>query len=173
MATARETGITCDECGGEFTLHEEYVYYYGRKLHQRCASVAAAEHRGEDDDPVEAARLLLESRARIVLSRAQLRALVSFAVAQGLEPVRKPDSGRHQWYGRLVGWSAARVNAGLAASEVAGMWSDFLDAGRMPPLRTRDLAILMDVIDSRDTSVIDGATTSAVTILLPASVFFP
>jgi hypothetical protein len=151
MATARETGITCDECGGEFTLHEEYVYYYGHKLHQACASVAAAEHRSEDDDPVEAARLLLESRARIVLSRAQLRVLVALAVDQGLEPVHKPDSGRHKWYGRLGGWSAARVHAGLAASEVAGMWLDFLDAGRMPPLRRTDLVALMDVVDQNVT----------------------
>lgn len=147
MATAREPGITCDECEGEFTLHEEYVYYYGRKLHQRCASAAAAGHRSGDDDPVGAARALLESRSRIVLSRAQLRTLVATAVAQGLEPVRKPDSGRQQWYGRLAGWSASRVSAGLSASEAAGMWLDFLDAGRMPPLRRRDLVALMDVID--------------------------
>lgn len=164
MATARETGITCDECGDEFTLHEEYVYYYGRKLHQLCASVAAAEHRSEDDDPVGAARALLESRARVVLSRAQLRALVALAVGQGLEPVRKPDSGRHQWYGRLAGWSADRVKAGLAASEAAGMWLDFLDAGRMPPLRTADLSALMDVIDGQLSQSGHGeALTSIVT----------
>lgn len=149
MATARETGITCDECGGEFTLGEEYVYYYGRKLHQRCASAAAAEHRSEDDDPVATARALLDSGARIVLSRAQLRALVATAVAQGLEPVRRPDSGRHRWYGRMAGWSAARVGAGLSASEAAGLWLDFLDAGRMPPLRRSDLSVIMDVVDAQ------------------------
>jgi hypothetical protein len=148
-ATARETGITCDQCKGEFALYEEYVYWYGRKLHQRCASVAAAEHREEDDDPAVAARLLLESGARVVLSRSQLRSLIDLAVARGLEPVRKPDSGRQQWYGRMSGWSAARVKGGLAASEVAGMWLDFLDAGRMPPLRTADLSVLMDVADGR------------------------
>jgi anti-sigma factor RsiW len=150
-ATARETGITCDECLAEFTLGTEYVYWYGRKLHQRCASLAAAEHREQDDDPVEKARVLLESKARVVLSRSQLRALVALAVEKGLEPVRKPDSGRQVWYGRMSGWSAARVNAGLAASEVAGMWSDFLDAGRVPPLRRCDLVILMDVVDPQET----------------------
>jgi hypothetical protein len=123
------------------------VYFYGRRLHQGCASADAAARRGTDNDPVTAAREILASGARVVLSRSQLRALVGIAVAQGLEPVRKPDTGRQQWYGRFPGWSAARVNAGLAASEAAGMWLDFLDAGRMPPLRGRDLAALMDVIE--------------------------
>lgn len=153
MATARETGITCDQCGTEFTLHEEFVYYYGRKLHQRCASAAAAGHREEDDDPVTAARALLGAGARVVLSRAQLRALVGIAVTAGLEPVRKPDSGRQQWYGRMPGWSAARVHGGLAASEVAGLWLDFMDAGRMPPLRARDLSVIMDVVDQAASTV--------------------
>jgi hypothetical protein len=146
MATARETGITCDECGTEFILHEEYVYYYGRKMHQGCASTEAAGRRDKDNDPVTTARDILSSGTRVILDRAQLRALVALAVAQGLEPVHKPDTGRQQWYGRMAGWSAARVKKGLAASEVAGMWEDFLAAGRMPPLRTADLAALMDVI---------------------------
>lgn len=150
MATARETGITCEECGTEFVLGSEYVYYYGRRLHQSCASEEAAGRREQGHDPLEEAREILASGARVVLGRSQLRALVALAVAQGLEPVRKPDAGRHQWYGRMAGWSAARVHAGLAASEVAGMWSDFLDAGRMPPLRGCDLAALMDVIDSHE-----------------------
>lgn len=148
MATARETGITCDECGGEFVLHEEYVYYYGRKLHQGCAATAAAGRRDTDHDPVTAAREILAAGARVVLSRAQLHALVDLAAAQGLEPVRKPDHGRQQWYGRMAGWSAERVKGGLAASEVAGLWLDFLGAGRMPPLRGCDLSVIMDVIDS-------------------------
>jgi hypothetical protein len=148
MATARETGITCDECGTEFILHQEYVYYYGRKLHQGCASTEAAGRRDEGTDPLTAAREILSSGTRVVLNRAQLRTLVALAVTQGLEPVHKPDSGRHQWYGRLPGWSAARVKKGLAASEVAGMWEDFLAVGRMPPLRTVDLSALMDVIDN-------------------------
>lgn len=146
-ATARETGITCEACEGEFVLGTEYVYFYGRRLHQSCASQEAAARRETDHDPVTAAREILAAGARVVLSRAQLRALVALAVAQGLEPVHKPDTGRMQWYGRLAGWSAVRVNAGLSAAEVAGMWSDFLDVGRMPPLRTSDLAILMDIVD--------------------------
>jgi hypothetical protein len=146
-ATARETGITCDECEGEFTLGAEYLYFYGRKLHQGCASADAAARREGGSDPVAYARDILASGARVVLGRAQLRALVALAVAQGLEPVRKPDTGRQQWYGRMAGWSAARVKGGLAASEVAGMWLDFLDAGRMPPLRGCDLSSLMDVLD--------------------------
>lgn len=150
-ATARETGITCDQCGNEFILGEEYLYFYGRKLHQGCAAADAADRRESDNDAVTTARDLLASGSRIVLSRSQLRSLIGNAVARGLDPVRKPDSGRQAWYGRLPGWSAARVKNGLAASEVAGMWSDFLDVGRMPPLRTADLAALMDVIDQEVT----------------------
>jgi hypothetical protein len=49
----------------------------------------------------------------------------------------------------MAGWSAERVKGGLAASEVAGMWLDFLDAGRMPPLRGGDLSVIMDVVDAQ------------------------
>jgi hypothetical protein len=146
-ATARETGITCEACEGEFVLGTEYVYFYGRRMHQGCASAEAASRRDADGDPVTAAREILASGARVVLSRAQLRALVAIAVAQGLEPVRKPDTGRQVWFGRMAGWSSARVQAGLAASEVAGIWLDFMDAGRLPPLRRADLVTLMDVVD--------------------------
>lgn len=146
-ATARETGITCEECGAEFILGEEYVYYYSRKLHQACASAEAAARRGTDNDPVTRARELLASGSRVVLSRSQLRSLIGIAVGLGLEPVRKPDSGRMQWFGRMPGWSAVRVQSGLSASEVAGLWLDFIDVGRLPPLRRNDLSILMDVID--------------------------
>jgi len=163
-ATAREAGITCDECGGEFTLHEEYFYFYGRKLHQGCASADAAARRDDDGDPVAAARAALDAGTRVILTRSQLRALVSRAVELGLEPVRRPDSGRHQWYGRMPGWSTARVNAGLAASEAAGMWLDFMDVGRMPPLRRCDLSVIMDVIE---------ASASIVTSPLPPSDLIP
>ena len=167
-AQARETGITCDQCSREFVLGEEYLYYYGRKLHQGCASAAASDRRDTDHDPVTAAREILASGARVVLSRAQLHALVDLAMARGLEPVHKPDSGRHQWYGRMGGWSAERVNAGLAASEVAGMWLDFLAVGRMPPLRTRDLVALMDVVGSRDLSVTsDGSSAESSIVTSP------
>jgi hypothetical protein len=147
-ATAREPGITCDECKGEFILGTEYFYFYGRKLHQECASADAAARRDDGNDPVTAARAILDAGTRVILTRAQLRALVARAVELGLEPVRKPDTGRQQWYGRMPGWSANRVRGGLAASEVAGMWLDFVDAGRIPPLRGCDLSVIMDVIES-------------------------
>jgi hypothetical protein len=173
-ATAREPGITCDECKGEFVLGDEYIYFYGRKLHQGCASADAAARRDDGGDPVAVAREILDAGTRVVLTRAQIRALVARAVALGLEPVRKPDTGRQQWYGRMGGWSAERVKGGLAASEVAGMWLDFVDAGRMPPLRTIDLRTIMDVIDgqdARDLSVITDVTESPASIVtapLPA-----
>jgi hypothetical protein len=179
-ATAREPGITCDECGSEFILGEEYLYFYGRKLHQGCASADAAARRDDGGDPVTVARDLLGAGTRVVLTRSQIRALVARAVEAGLKPVRKPDTGRQQWYGRMGGWSAERVRGGLAASEVAGMWLDFVDAGRMPPLRGCDLAALMDVIDqyvpARDLSVIKGVTGSPASIVaspLPPSDLIP
>lgn len=159
ICTAREIGITCDAdgCGGEFILGEEYLYWYGRKLHQGCANADAAGRRDEHGDAAETARAILASGARVVLSRAQLRNLIETAVGLGLEPIRKPDTGRQRWYGRMSGWSAERVHAGLAASEAVGMWMDFLDAGRMPPLRTRDLLVIMDVVDQNVTS--DGLSS--------------
>lgn len=155
-STVWETGLTCDaaDCGGEFTLGEEILYWYGRKLHQRCASLDAASRReaaGEDEDVLVVARRHLEARGRVILTRKQLRELITLACADpSFVPVRKPDAGtgRRQWYGRLAGWDTARVAAGLSAQEVAGLWSDFLDVGRVPPLRSRDLAALVRVIDA-------------------------
>jgi hypothetical protein len=172
ICTAREIGITCeaDGCGGEFALGEEYLYFYGNRLHQRCASADAAGRRDGDEDAADAARSILASGSRVVLSRSQLRGLIAIVMKLGLEPVRKPDTGRQRWYGRMSGWSADRVNAGLAASEVAGLWQDFLDAGRMPPLRGRDLSVIMDVIDR---NVINQALTSTVTKPLSALVPLP
>ena len=150
-----ESGLTCDagDCGSEFVLGEEIMYWYGKKLHQRCASQAAAARReasGEAEDVLGVARRLLEARGRVILTRRQLRELIALAA---IEPVRKPDAGaRQQWYGRMPGWAAARVAAGLTAAEVAGMWLDFLDAGRMPPLRGADLAVLVGVIATVATS---------------------
>lgn len=150
-ATAWESGLTCDAtgCGGEFALGEEFLWFYGRKLHARCAAADAAGRReasGEDGDVLAAAARILASGERVILTRRQLRGLVAEAQGRGIQLVRKPDQGRHQWYGRMHGWSAARVQAGLSAAEVAGMWSDFLDVGRIPPLRARDLSAVMEAI---------------------------
>lgn len=149
--TVWEAGLTCDldGCGIEFVLGEEIMYWYGQKLHQRCAAKAASARReaaGEDQDVLGVARGFLESGSRVILTRRQLRALVTLAA---VDPVRKPDTGRHQWYGRMHGWSAARVQAGLSAPEVAGLWLDFMDVGRMPPLRQCDLLVLVTAIDCR------------------------
>jgi hypothetical protein len=54
----------------------------------------------------------------------------------------------------MPGWAAEHVRSGLSAPEVAGLWSDFLDAGRIPPLRARDLAVIIEAIGARDISVI-------------------
>lgn len=164
--TVWESGLTCDaeDCGGEFTLGEEIMYWYGQKLHQRCASAAAASRReaaGEAEDVLDVARRLLETRARVILTRRQLRNLLTVVAAYdpSFVPVRRPDAGtgRQQWYGRLAGWSTKRVAAGLNAQEVAGLWLDFLDAGRMPPLKTADLTAIMVVIETAVIPALSGA----------------
>ena len=152
--TVWESGLTCDaaECGEEFVLGEEILYWYGRKLHPRCASQDAASRREaarEGGSVLVIAFRLLSAGSRVILTRSQLRDLITLARECGVEPVRKPDTGRHQWYGRMHGWSAARVQAGLSAAEVAGMWLDFTEAGRMPPLRNRDLAALVEAMEGK------------------------
>jgi hypothetical protein len=151
--TAWESGLTCDaeDCGGEIPMGAEYLYWYGRKLHPRCAARDAASRRevgAEDPGALMVAQRLLETRSRVILTRRQLRDLVALAVAQeGFDPVRRPDAGtRCQWYGRLNGWSTKRVKDGLSGAEVAGMWLDFMDIGRMPPLRLADLEAIINSI---------------------------
>lgn len=156
-----EAGLTCDapECGGEFVLGEEILYFYGQKLHQRCASAKAASRRsaaGEGEDPLAVAARQLEAGGRVILTRRQIRELTGLAAeAPGFKPVRKPDSGagRRIWYSRMPGWDAERVKGGLSAQEVAGMWLDFLDAGRLPPLRAADVAALLSCIRDRSVTV--------------------
>ncbi|MCW2929921.1 MAG: hypothetical protein JWM19_883 [Actinomycetia bacterium] len=147
---AWEAGLTCDdgECGAEFTLGDEIIYWYGKKLHPACARRDADSRRDAagTGGALEAARAILGSGARAVLTRRQLRELLALAQDAGIEAVHRPDTGRQQWFGRMAGWSAARVQAGLSAPEVAGMWTDFLDVGRIPPLRRSDLATLADAI---------------------------
>ena len=150
-----ESGLTCDGCESEFVLGEEILFWYGRKLHQRCASQDAASRReasGEAEDVMVVARRHLEAGGRVILTRKQLRELVTLACADpSVDPVRKPDAGtgRRQWYGRMAGWDSARVAAGLSAPEVAGMWLDFLDVGRIPPLRHADVSALVEEIGAR------------------------
>lgn len=156
-----ESGLTCDAsgCGGEFALGEEILYFYGRKMHQRCASAEAASRRsaaGEGEDVLVVAGRQLEAGGRVILTRRQIRELTGMAAAvPGFEPVRKPDlgGGRQVWYGRMPGWSSARVHAGLSAAEVAGLYLDFLDAGRLPPLRAADVSALLGAIRDRSVTV--------------------
>lgn len=155
VSTVWETGLTCDECSGEFALGEDILYWYGRKLHQGCAHSDAASRRDApgEGDVLAAAEHILSAGERVILTRRQLRALIALAEEAGTVPVRKPDTGRQKWYGRMSGWSADRVKAGLEAPEVAGLWLDFLDAGRMPPLRQRDLSAICGVIGTASCAV--------------------
>lgn len=153
---AWEAGLTCDgpECGREFVLGEEVIFWYGQKLCPSCAAKDAAGRREaacESEDVLAVVRRHLDAGGRVILTRRQLRELITLACADpSFIPVHKPDAGhgRQQWYGRLPGWAAARVADGLSPQEVAGLWADFLDVGRMPPIRHSDVASLLGVISA-------------------------
>lgn len=143
-----ETGLLCSACDGEIILGEEILY----GQHLVCAR-EIAEARRQDalgQGTLTAALGQLEAGGRIMLTRSQLRELVTLACAADelFAPVRRPDKalGPMQWYGRMTGWDPARVAAGLSAAEVAGLWLDYMDVGRTPPIRHRDLSVIIAVI---------------------------
>lgn len=148
LTTCWEAGILCPACGGEIILGADMLY--GK--HLGCARQAAEERRetATAAGAMEAAALQLAAGGRIMLTRAQLRELVTRACQAdpAFAPVRRPDKalGPMQWYGRLTGWSPQRVAAGLSAAEVAGLWLDYLDVGRTPPVKGRDLSVIITVI---------------------------
>lgn len=135
-----EPGTKCSGCGREFAFGEEALY--GRCMD--CARQRAENRDDGEPDAIETARAKLAMPGRLTLTRRQLRALVT---ASGVTPVRKPDAGRRfPLYGRMPGWSAERVAAGLDAPHVAGLWLDFLDVGKVPPLRHCDLEAMLAAI---------------------------
>ena len=136
-----EPGTRCKACDEEFGLGEEALY--GR--HLRC-SQERAQAAESPEDAVTVARQKLAAPGRLTLTRRQLRELVT---RSGLIPVHKPDAGKRlPPYGRMAGWSAARVEAGLSPEEVAGLWLDFLDNGKVPPIRHADLEKILTCIDA-------------------------
>ncbi len=157
-STVWESGLTCDgpECGREFILGENILNFYGGKYHHLCARQLADEHRasaGESESAVEVAGRQVAAPGRVLLTRRQARDLIAAARDRGVTPVHRPDPpSAGPWYGRMRGWSAARVAAGLSAAEVAGMWLDFLDAGRLPPIRQADVQALLGAIGESVTS---------------------
>lgn len=148
LSTCWETGLSCPVCENEIGLGEEMLY--GR--HVRCAREVARDKReaASASDVLDTAREQLAVRGRIMLSRAQLRELIALVIAAnpGFTLVRRPDrqAGPMQWYGRIAGWDPARVKAGLSAPEVAGLWADYLDVGRTPPIRHSDLSAILVLI---------------------------
>jgi hypothetical protein len=140
ITTCWEPGTRCLACDREFRYGEEMLH--GR--HLLCASDRARNRDDEGSDVLAVARARLEEPGRLTFTGRQLRQLVTMAA---LEPVRRPDAGRRlPLYGRLPGWSAARVAAGLSAPEVAGLWLDFLDVGKIPPVRHADLRAILECI---------------------------
>lgn len=134
-----ESGTRCKGCDKEFGLGEAAIY--GRCL--ECAR-DRAETANAPADAVAVARGKLAVPGRLTLTAKQLRELVKLS---GLTPVRKPDAGKRlPLYGRMGGWSAARVAAGLSAEEAAGLWLDFLDVGKVPPVRHADLEKVLAAI---------------------------
>ena len=144
-----EEGQACESCQLPIALGEQMLY----KRHLACARKRADDHRrdtGESEGILAVAHQRLADKGRVVLTSGQLRELIALACgAPGFRPVRKPDAGtgRKRWYGGIRGWDPARVAAGLPAAEVAGLWLDYLDCGRMPPLKLSDLRTLMGVIE--------------------------
>jgi len=150
-----EEGLTCEGCHLPSPLGEEMLY----KRHLSCARQRADDHRkdtGDGEDILGVARQRLAAGGRVVLTRRQIRGLIDLACAvPGFLPVRRPDagSGRKRWYGGIRGWDPARVAAGLTAGEVAGLWLDYIDAGKIPPLRLADLRTLTAVIEPSPVTV--------------------
>jgi hypothetical protein len=134
-----EPGTRCKGCDKEFGLGEEAIY--GRCMD--CAKGRAA-IANAPADAVAVAREKLAAPGRLTLTPRQLREL---ATRSGLIPVRKPDAGKRlPPYSRMSGWSAARVEAGLSPEEVVGLWLDFLDIGKVPPVRHADLEKVLAAI---------------------------
>ena len=124
------------------------------KQHLGCARQGAQDRRdaaGESEDTITVARRKLAAKGRIVLTRKQLAELIE---AAHVIPIRKPDLGRGriEWYSRLHGWDPARLERGLDPAEVAGLWLDHLDIGRMPAIRHQDLHQILAAIDVVTTS---------------------
>lgn len=147
ITTCWEPGTQCLECGVEFEYGEEMLH--GR--HPRCAQMRSQARDDSVADVAQLARERLLMPGRLTFTARQLRQLVMLS---GLTPVRKPDAGKRvPLYGRMPGWSAARVNAGLDAPQVCGLWLDFLDVGKIPPVRHCDVEAILDCIRPAQTSL--------------------
>jgi hypothetical protein len=145
ISTNWDEDASCPACHGPVKVGEDVLY--GRHLTCARSRASARETAETSDEVLDLARRRLAVPGHITFTRTQLRMLVDAARDSGTELVRRPDAGhRCQWYGRMRGWSADRVAAGLSAPEVAGMWADFLDIGRLPPVRHADLQALLDAI---------------------------
>lgn len=134
-----EQGLLCPACEKEIDVGAPVLY--GK--HPQCARKNTA----GPEDPVEAAIAAIAAGGRVAISKKHLRALAIRACERaGADPVRRPDRGMHgvRWYGRITGWTAARVDAGLSVPEVAGMFLDALDTGRTPPISHAHLKALID-----------------------------
>jgi hypothetical protein len=106
--------------------------------------------RQEMDDIVSSVRDRLAVPGRIVLTRREIRAVITLVTEAdpSFEPVRRPDKGRPatRWYAKLAGWDVSRVERGLTAQEAAGFWLDSLEVGRVPPVSHAWLDALLAVI---------------------------
>lgn len=146
LSTCWESGLKCSICNQEIQYGADVLY----GDHPECRRGEAARRRAHDDGVLGEARDWLGTTGRITPAPGQLRALVALARSAGLVPVHRPDlrGGPCRWYGRVAGWSPARVQAGLSAAEAAGLWEDFLEVGRMPPVKRADISALVGVIDA-------------------------
>ena len=147
IVTNWEAGTACTGCGDPIELGQEMLY--GRCM--PCGQLAARTRSDAPGDPLECAREALGKPGRIILTRRHMRSLIELARSDdGFCPVRRPDrDGSPPWYGRVRGWSPGRVARGLTAQETAGLWLDYLDSGRVPPVIREDLGRLVEAISAR------------------------
>jgi hypothetical protein len=145
-----EPGTKCTVCLTEFGFGEEMVH--GRHL---ACNRGRADTRDGEEDVLDVARAKLATPGRLTFTSRQLRRLIELSA---LQPVRKPDAGlRLPLYGKMPGWSAKRVSAGLPPAEIAGLWLDFLDVGKVPPVKHEWVAAILAAIDGRPAIQVQAA----------------
>jgi hypothetical protein len=132
----------CHQPGGEMVYSAHPACLREKSASRRAAPAVPAEL-------LESVRSALGGPGRLIISAAQLRALLTLVCASpGFDPVRRPDAGQKPpWYARVPGWSAGRMAGELTAQQAAGFYLDCLEhTGRMPPVRRRDVLSLLAVL---------------------------
>jgi hypothetical protein len=150
--------ISCMVCKELISPGTEMMRSNGSSwTHPLCMRDWVAQRRGEQVGYAQALNALVVQfgdRGNVTLSGRQVRQIIELIVLvlPGFEPVHKPDihDRMHPWFGRIAGWSRARVCGGcMTPQEIVGFWLDHLDVGRKPPLRRDALTALLTAMEER------------------------